>query len=167
MSSQLASVLVVDDEFALRNALRKSLMASGFAVEEARNGEEALNAVRLQPFDLVLLDINMPGIGGVEACRKIRSLTPQTGIVMVTVRDSENDKVNALEAGADDYVTKPFRLRELLARLKALLRRTQSGDAVRPTVVTAGDLEIDVERHQLRRSGQPVHLAPKEFELLS
>ena len=92
MSSQLASVLVVDDEFALRNALRKSLMASGFAVEEARNGEEALNAVRLRSFDLVLLDVNMPGIGGVEACRKIRSLTPQTGIVMVTVRDSENDK---------------------------------------------------------------------------
>ena len=167
MSSQLASVLVVDDEFALRNALRKSLMASGFAVEEPRNGEEALNAVRLRPFDLVLLDINMPGIGGVEACRKIRSLTPQTGIVMVTVRDSENDKVNALEAGADDYVTKPFRLRELIARLRAVLRRTHSPQTTEPRVLTAGELEIDLERRLLRRAGQPVHLAPKEFELLA
>jgi len=160
-------VLVVDDEFALRSALRKSLTAGGFNVEEARSGEEAVSAIREQAYDLVLLDINMPGIGGVEACRRIRELAPQTGIVMVTVRDAENDKVEALEAGADDYVTKPFRLRELLARLKALLRRTQSRDAVRPTVVTAGDLEIDIERHLLRRAGQPVHLAPTEFELLS
>src|SRR5215472_9027043 len=105
MSSQLASVLVVDDEFALRNALRKSLIASGFAVGEARNGEEALNAVRLRPFDLVLFDINMPGIGGVEACGKMSCPTTKTGIVMVTVRNSENDKVTALDAGANDYVT--------------------------------------------------------------
>jgi two-component system KDP operon response regulator KdpE len=86
---------------------------------------------------------------------------------MVTVRDSENDKVDALEAGADDYVTKPFRLRELVARLRAVLRRTQARDAARPVVLTAGDLEIDVERHLLRKAGQPVHLAPKEFELLA
>lgn len=99
MSSQPTSVLVVDDEFVLRKALRKSLAASGFAVEEARNGEEALSVVRQQPFDLVLLDINMPGVGGVEACRKIRGLAPQTGIVMVTVCDTEDDKVDALEAG--------------------------------------------------------------------
>jgi two-component system KDP operon response regulator KdpE len=114
-----------------------------------------------------MLDINMPGIGGVEACRKIRSLTPQTGIVMVTVRDSENDKVNALEAGADDYVTKPFRLRELIARLRAVLRRTHSHETAEPLVLTAGELEIDLERRLLRRAGQPVHLAPKEFELLA
>lgn len=167
MSSKPTSVLVVDDEFALRNALRKSLTASGFAVEEARNGEEALGAVRQRPFDLVLLDINMPGVGGVEACRRIRGLAPQTGIIMVTVRDAENDKVDALEAGADDYITKPFRLRELMARLRAVLRRTQAPDAAQPVVLTAGDLEIDVERRLLRRAGQQVHLAPKEFELLA
>jgi two-component system KDP operon response regulator KdpE len=167
MSSPLNSVLVVDDEPALRKALRTSLTASGFAVEEARNGEEALGAVRQRPFDLVLLDINMPGAGGIDACRKIRDLAPQTGIVMVTVRDAENDKVTALEAGADDYVTKPFRLRELTARLRAVLRRTHVHDATQPVVVTAGDLEIDLERHLLRRAGNPVHLAPKEFELLA
>jgi two-component system KDP operon response regulator KdpE len=167
MSSQPTSVLVVDDEFALRKALRTSLTASGFSVEEARNGEEAVGAVRQRQFDLVLLDINMPGVGGVEACQKIRGLAPQIGIVMVTVRDSENDKVNALEAGADDYVTKPFRLRELIARLRAVLRRTHARDAAQPAVLTAGDLEMDLPRRLLRRGGQPVHLAPKEFELLA
>jgi two-component system KDP operon response regulator KdpE len=86
---------------------------------------------------------------------------------MVTVRDSENDKVNALEAGADDYVTKPFRLRELIARLRAVLRRTHARDAAQPAVLTAGDLEMDLPRRLLRRGGQPVHLAPKEFELLA
>src|SRR5262245_12373964 len=160
-------VLVVDDEFALRSALRKSLTAGGFNVEEARSGEEAVSAIREQPYDLVLLDINMPGVGGVEACRKIRVLAPQTGIVMVTVRDAENDKVDALEAGADDYVTKPFRLRELMARLRAVLRRTHAHNATRPVTLIAGDLEIDLERRVLRRGGQPVHLAPKEFELLA
>src|SRR5215471_15834121 len=167
MPTPSARVLVVDDEFVLRSALRKSLTAGGFNVEEARSGEEAVNSIRQQPCDLVLLDINMPGMGGVEACRRIRELAPQSGIVMVTVRDSENDKVEALEAGADDYITKPFRLRELMARLRAVLRRTQSRDAARPTVLRAGDLEIDIERHILQRAGQPVHLAPKEFELLS
>ncbi|HUI77479.1 MAG TPA: response regulator transcription factor [Bryobacteraceae bacterium] len=167
MLSQPTSVLVVDDEFSLRKALRKSLNASGFDVEEARNGEEAVGAVRQRSFDLVLLDMNMPGVGGVEACRKIRGLAPQTGIVMVTVRDAENDKVDALEAGADDYVTKPFRLRELMARLRAVLRRTHGHEATQVSVLTAGDLEIDLERHLLKRAGQPVHLAPKEFELLA
>jgi len=161
------SVLIVDDEFALRKTLCTSLTASGFAVEEARNGEEAVGAVRQRPFDLVLLDINMPGIGGIEACRRIRGVAPQAGIVMVTVRDAENDKVNALEAGADDYVTKPFRLRELVARLRAVLRRTQVHDQPEETVSTAGDLEIDLQRRVLRRRGQPIHLAPKEFELLA
>jgi len=167
MSSQPTSVLVVDDEFALRTALRKSLSAGGFDVEEARNGEEALGAIRQRSFDLVLLDINMPGVGGMETCRKIRGMAPQTGIVMVTVRDAENDKVDALEAGADDYVTKPFRLRELMARLRAVLRRTEAHEAAPSLILTAGELEMDLERHVLRRAGQAVHLAPKEFELLA
>ena len=124
MSPPPFSVLVVDDEAALRKVIRASLAASGFAVEEAGNGADALSVVHQRPFDLVLLDVNMPGMTGVEACRQIRAYAPRTGIVMVTVRDAEEDKVRALEAGADDYVTKPFQFRELVARLRAVLRRT-------------------------------------------
>jgi two-component system KDP operon response regulator KdpE len=165
MSSLPTSVLVVDDEAALRKALRTSLVASGFTVEEARSGEEALEAVRHQAFDLVLLDINMPGLDGFDACKRIRSVSPQSGIVMVTVKDFEEDKVRALEAGADDYVTKPFRLRELTARLRAVLRRIQP--PADPETVRAGDLELDLKRRILLRNRQEVHLAPKEFDLLA
>src|SRR5579872_7251738 len=143
MSSQ-HSVLIVDDEPALRKALRTSLAASGFDVEEARDGEEALLTARRHPFDLVLLDINMPGINGIDACHKMRGISPRAGIVMVTVRDSEDDKVRALEAGADDYVTKPFKLRELTARLRAVLRRTRMSETVEPVVLRAGNLEMDL-----------------------
>lgn len=167
MSSQPASVLVVDDEPSLRKTLRTSLTASGFAVDEARNGEEAFDAVQHSPFDLVLLDINMPGAGGIDACRKIRTFAPQIGIIMITVRDSENDKVHALEAGADDYVTKPFRLRELVARLRAVLRRTHLNEANEPETLEAGNLEMDLKRRLLRRNGERVHLSPKEFDLLA
>lgn len=160
-------LLLADDEAALRVALRSSLTASGFAVTEARDGTEALRSVRERAFDVVLLDMNMPGGGGLEACRKIRSIAPQTGIMMITVRDSENDKVEALEAGADDYVTKPFQFGELTARLRAVLRRIRAREAGPATNLTAGELEIDLARHVLRRAGQPVHLAPKEFELLT
>jgi two-component system KDP operon response regulator KdpE len=156
---------VVDDEAALRRALRTSLIASGFSVEEARSGEEALDAVRKQAFDLVLLDINMPGLNGFDTCKRIRSVSPQSGIVMVTVKDFEEDKVHALEAGADDYVTKPFRLRELTARLRAVLRRTQP--PADPETVRAGDLELDLKRRILLRNCEEVHLAPKEFDLLA
>jgi two-component system KDP operon response regulator KdpE len=168
MSSKPASVLVVDDEPSLRKTLRTSLDASGFKVEEARNGEEAWDLLQQRFFDLVLLDINMPGAGGIESCRRIREFAQQIGIVMITVRDAENDKVNALEAGADDYVTKPFRLRELIARLQAVLRRTRRPDTTEAaSSLKAGDLEIDLKRHLLWRSGEQVHLSPKEFELLA
>ena len=159
-------VLIADDDSALRNALRLTLQANGFVVTEARDAAEALDSIRGQFFDLALLDINMPG-GGFSACRKVRRAAPHTGIVMVTVRDAESDKVEALEAGADDYVTKPFQVRELVARLRAVLRRMHSREAAPPAVLTAGDLQVDLERHTLHRSGQPVHLAPKEFDLLS
>ena len=167
MPLQQGSVLVVDDEPALRKALRGSLTASGFLVEEARNGEEALGTVHRNPFDLVLLDINMPGISGIDACRRIRGISPHAGIVMVTVRDVEDDKVRALEAGADDYVTKPFKLRELTARLRAVLRRTRQHEAPEPEVIEAGNLKINLQQRLLWKGEEEVHLSPTEFDLLA
>ena len=167
MPSQQGSVLVVDDEPALRKALMASLTASGFTVQEARDGEEAVGTVQRHSFDLILLDINMPGIGGIAACERIRGISPHAGIVMVTVRDLEDDKVRALEAGADDYVTKPFKLRELTARLRAVLRRTRLHDVPDLEVLQVGNLEIDLKQRILRRGGQEVHLSPTEFDLLA
>jgi two-component system KDP operon response regulator KdpE len=167
MSQQPVSVLVVDDEAALRKVLRASLAASGFSVEEVGTGKEAVGVFQQRPFDLVLLDINMPGISGVETCRRIRDLAPHAGIVMVTVRDAEEDKVRALEAGADDYVTKPFRFRELVARMGAVFRRTHLQNSVAPTVYSAGDLKIDLDRRILWKAGEEIHLSPKEFDLMS
>jgi len=166
MNSKRVSILVVDDEPAMRRALRATLSASGFAVEEARNGEEAIELVLQRPVGLVLLDSNMPGIGGVEACRRIRALAPTTGIVMITIRDTEDDKIEALEAGADDYVTKPFLVRELIARLQAVLRRIRVEITEDARVIKAGKLELDIERRALRKGGKDVRLSPTEFELL-
>jgi two-component system KDP operon response regulator KdpE len=160
-------VLVVDDEPALRRVFRTSLTASGFGIKEARSGEEAVEILPQHPFDLVLLDINMPGIGGVEACREIRALAPKIGILMITVRDTENDIVRALEAGADDYITKPVRFRELIARMRAVLRRRDADSASEPGTIEVGDLEMDVERHSLKKAGEVVHLTPTEFDLLA
>jgi two-component system, OmpR family, KDP operon response regulator KdpE len=156
------SVLVVDDEPALRKVIRASLAASGFQVEECGTGRE----VEAHPFDLVLLDVNMPGLGGVETCRRIRALAPRTGIVMVTVRDAEEDKVLALEAGADDYVTKPFRFRELVARMGAVFRRTHP-TAAAETVISIGNLKIDLHRRLLWKGREEIHLSPKEFDLIA
>lgn len=167
MSLQQNSVLIVDDEASLRKTLRTSLTASGFAVEEARNGEEALATVQGHPFDLVLLDVNMPGIGGIEACRRIRESSPHVGIVMITVRDFDDDKVRGLEAGADDYVTKPFKFRELRARLQAVLRRTRLQAETEPRVLEIGNLKLDLDRQLLWRDGEEIHLSPREFDLLA
>ena len=166
MNSKRIRILVVDDEPAMRRALRATLSASGFIIEEARNGEEAVELVAKRSVDLVLLDSNMPGMGGVEACRRIRALAPGAGIVMITIRDTEDDKIEALEAGADDYVTKPFLVRELIARLQAVLRRIRVESAEGEPVLRAGNLELDVPHRRLRRSGEEVRLSPTEFELL-
>ena len=160
------NVLVVDDEPSLRKVLLTTLTARGFAVEESGSAERAIELVRQGTFELVLLDINMPGMGGIEACRRIRSLSPEAAIVMVTVRDGESDIVQALEAGADDYITKPFRFGELVARLRAVLRRTVE-ENTRSTILQAGDLEIDFDKRLLRRSGTMIHLTPTEFDLLA
>ncbi len=167
MPTRQTIVLVVDDEPSLRRVFRTSLTANGFVVEEARSGEEAVEMLPQHPFDLVLLDINMPGIGGVEACREIRGLAPKVGIVMVTVREAEHDMVRALEAGADDYVTKPVRFRELVARMHAVLRRLRSENATEPAVIDVGNLRLDIERRLLSKKGAVVHLTPTEFDLLA
>jgi len=165
--SQRHNVLIVDDEASLRKTLRLSLNTSGFAVSEASNGEEALATLQNLRFDLVLLDINMPGIGGIEACRRIRDASPHAGILMITVRDIDEDKVRGLEAGADDYITKPFKLRELTARIRAVLRRTAIQAAQEPELLSIGDLKIDFARRLFWRDDKEIHLSPKEFDLLA
>jgi two-component system KDP operon response regulator KdpE len=167
MTTGKLNALLVDDESCFRRVLRTCLSAKGFEVEEARSGEEAVAILARSAFDLVLLDVNMPGIGGVEACREIRAHKPKIGIVMVTVQDAESAIVKALEAGADDYITKPIRFGELVARLRAVLRRLRIEDASEPTLLQAGDLELDIHRHVLYRKGEIVHLTPTEFELLA
>jgi two-component system KDP operon response regulator KdpE len=166
MNQKPIRVLVVDDEPAMRRGIRASLTARGYSVDEFRNGEEAVMAMREQPADLVLMDINMPGIGGVEACRRIRSICPGVGIVMITVRETEDDVVEALEAGADDYLTKPFRVRELLARIGALVRRANTEESDGPQSILAGKLELDLKHKLLRKAGHEIHLSPIEFRLL-
>ena len=165
--SETARLLIVDDEPALRRALLTSLAASGFAVSEARNGEEALAILRQAPADVVLLDINMPGLTGIDVCRKIRSLSAKTGVIMVTVREAEEDKVQALEAGADDFITKPYKLREMVARLHAVLRRLSNPQDAGVNILRAGTLELDLERRLVTKNGVEIHLSPKEFDLLA
>ncbi|MBZ5597344.1 MAG: response regulator transcription factor [Acidobacteriia bacterium] len=167
MSTKQFSVLVVDDESPLRRVLLTSLRNSGFAVEEARTAEEALEVMKEQIFDLALLEINLAGMNGLELCREIRALGQPIGIVMVTVRDAEKDMVQALEAGADDCVTKPFRLGELMARCHAVLRRVHAGNAAGEASISAGDLELDLDRRLLRKAGKVVRLTPTEFNLLA
>src|SRR5271169_4010213 len=126
MNQPVIRILVVDDESAIRRALKPPLVELGFQVAEATRGEEALQLMRTGTFDAVLLDVNMPGIGGIETLRRIRALTPRLPILMLTVRDQEEEKVQALDLGADDYVTKPFSTRELIARIRAAVRRVRT-----------------------------------------
>jgi two-component system, OmpR family, KDP operon response regulator KdpE len=157
------TVLVVDDEPQIRRVLRSTLSSQGYVILEAKTGEEAVEIAHKKKPDLVLLDVNMPGIGGIEACRAIRQ-SSEAPIIMLTVRNAERDKVFALDAGADDYVVKPFGIEELLARIRAALRRFVPGQAL-PTFVSK-DLTIDFENRRLAVRGQEVHLTPKEFEVL-
>jgi two-component system KDP operon response regulator KdpE len=159
-----ARILVVDDEPQIRRVMRTTLTGHGYEVHDARSGEEALDSVRKHRFDLILLDVNMPGIGGLAACREIRA-SSDSAIIMLTVRNAEEDKIAALDAGADDYVTKPFSMPELLARIRAALRRV-SAPAGSHAIIRAGDLEIHVAERKVLTRGQPVRLTPKEFDLL-
>jgi two-component system KDP operon response regulator KdpE len=157
-------VLAVDDEPQILRALRASLAARGHDVLTAPNGETALDVLATSDVDLVVLDLGLPGIDGLEVIRRLRSWS-QVPVIVLTVRDAQADKVAALDAGADDYVTKPFAMDELLARTRAVLRRTGPTE-VEPPVVTAGDVEIDLSRRRVTRAGIEVHLTPTEFALL-
>jgi two-component system KDP operon response regulator KdpE len=158
-----ARILVVDDEPQIRRVLRSTLATHGYEIAEAKTGEEAQEWLRKEAPDLVLLDMNMPGMGGVEACREIRRAS-DAPIIMLTVRNAERDKVAALDAGADDYVVKPFGIEELLARIRAALRRYAPGDALPP--FASKDLSIDFEARQVRVRDRDVHLTPKEYDVL-
>jgi two-component system, OmpR family, KDP operon response regulator KdpE len=158
-------ILVVDDEMSIRRALHTTLYNLGFKTVEAARGEEALSLVRTNPFDAVLLDINMPGMTGVDTCRSMRRLFPRIPILMLTVRDSEDDKVEALDAGADDYITKPFQLRELTARMRAAMRWSKAPAVPETPVLHIGDIELDPVRRTVKKASRLVHLTPKEFEL--
>jgi len=158
-----AKILIVDDEPQIRRVLRTTLTSQGYTVVEARTGDEALEEIRHERPDLILLDVNMPGRSGLETCTEIRA-TSDVPIIMLTVRNSERDKVQALDAGADDYVVKPFGVEELMARIRASLRRVAPAESVPPFL--SADLKIDFEKRTVMVKGQPVRLTPKEFELL-
>lgn len=164
MSSPETQILVVDDERQIRRVMRVALEAEGYAVIEARTGEEALEQLANHPVDLILLDLNMPGMGGMQACREIRAAS-EAAIVVLSVRSSEEDKIEALDAGADDYVTKPFSGKELLARIRAALRRVPEPPRERPAV-RIGDLVIHLDSRTVESPSRPVRLTPKEFDLL-
>jgi len=159
----LAKILVVDDEPQVRRAFRAILSSQGCAVIEARDGTEAIEEIKADAPDLVLLDINMPGIDGFETCRRIRE-SSDVPIIIVTVRGAEIDKVRALDAGADDYLVKPFGTQELLARIRAAIRRIPGAEEQPP--FNSPGLKIDFERRRVIANGEPVHLTPTEFELL-
>jgi two-component system KDP operon response regulator KdpE len=157
-------ILVVDDDPQIRRVLKVTLTGQGYEVDDAKNGDAAFEKLREARFDLVLLDMNMPGTSGLDACRAIREQS-EIAIIMLTVRDNETDKVEALDAGADDYVTKPFTTPELSARIRAALRRTPwtQGPSGRLTLGTA---TVDFDTRQVTSRGRHVHLTPKEFDLL-
>ena len=167
MDSTPGSVLLVEDDLSIRRGLRATLSALQFRIGEAATGEEALIRMRTSSYDAVLMDLNMPGMGGVEACRRVRAEFPQMSILVVTVRDSEADHVEALDAGADDYITKPFRIRELTARIRAAVRRRRTPAAAVKAAIKVGIFELDPYCRLATKRGQKIHLTPTEFDLLS
>lgn len=157
-----ATILVVDDEPQIRRVMRATLTAHGYTIIEARDGQEALEKMRDRP-ELVILDMNLPVMDGIETCRAIRKVS-NVPVVMLTVRSAEKDKVRALDAGADDYIVKPFGIQELLARIRAALRRSPSGEPEQ--VISTKDFQLDFENREVTASGKLVHLTPKEYDVL-
>lgn len=166
MGEPQGRVLIVEDDVSLRRSLRATLGILGFEVGEAGNGEEGLASLRTAHYDAVLLDINMPGLGGIDTCIRMRRIFTRLPILMLTVRGSEDDKVKALESGADDYITKPFRIRELTARLRTAIRRYHAPETPAELPITVGDLTLDPVLRCAQRAGEAIHLTPLEFEAL-
>jgi DNA-binding response OmpR family regulator len=159
-------ILVVDDEPTLVATLRYNLEREGFAVDTASDGESGLSAARASRPDLILLDLMLPAMDGLEVCRVLRR-EMTTPILMLTAKTEEIDKVVGLELGADDYVTKPFSMRELLARVRALLRRAETTPSAEAEVLLAGDLQVDLRRMEASRGGRALALKPRELDLLA
>ena len=156
------AILVVDDDAGLRRAVRRVLASQGFEVEVAATGAEALLLLRARAFDLVVLDVMMPGGDGIEVCERLRAEGDRLPVLMLTARDAVRDRVAGLDAGADDYLVKPFANEELLARVRALIRRTGGGGET----LAFSDLELDLSTRDARRAGREIELSPIEFELL-
>ena len=159
------TILLIDDEPQIRRVLRTSLAAQGAKVLDVQSGEEALELLREETVDLILLDMNMPGMGGLDTCRAIRNGW-DVPIIIVSVRDSDKDKVETLDAGADDFVTKPFSFDELMARIRAALRRTGFATDTTPNRISAPNLEIDFAQRRVVAGGKQVRLTPTEFDIL-
>ncbi|MDI6631637.1 MAG: response regulator transcription factor [Bacillota bacterium] len=163
----MPQILLVDDERLLVKGLKRSLEESGFTVVTAYDGEQALSVLQNTQVDLVVLDIMLPKIDGLEVCRRIRKRW-NTPVIMLTARGEDTDKIVGLELGADDYLAKPFNTRELVARIRAVLRRTaHAGEEAPAGVLQFGDLEIDIPRQRVTVAGRPVELTATEFDLLS
>ena len=163
-----ARVLVVDDDPELRQFLRQELEVEGYGCDTAANGTQALTRIRNEHWDLVLLDWTLPDFSGVEVCRRMRAAEDATPVLMLTARDDVKERVEALDSGADDYLTKPFSIEELLARVRARLRRAmpEATTASEPTTLQLADLELNTASREVSRSGRAVSLTVKEFELL-
>ncbi|MBF0318178.1 MAG: response regulator [Nitrospirae bacterium] len=163
-------VIVVDDEKDIVELISYNLAKEGFHVTSSFNGEDGLNKIKAQRFDLIILDLMLPGIQGIDLCKTLKSSeeTAAVPIIMVTAKSEEFDKVLGLEMGADDYITKPFSIRELLARVKAVLRRTQEKAALEPSTkaLKIGDIEMDIDTYKVNKKGIPVKLSATEFKLL-
>jgi two-component system KDP operon response regulator KdpE len=159
-------VLVVDDEPAIRRALRASLSELGFIIDEASRGEDAIQLVQAKLYDAVLLDINMPGMGGIKTLLKLRPMFPRLPILMLTVQDSEESKIDALERGADDYITKPFSMRECMARIRSAVRRAQTPERPADAPIAIGEIQVTPARRIVTKAGQQIHLTRKEYEIL-
>ena len=160
-----AKILIVDDEPQITRVLRTALSTQGYSLQIAANGVEGMEAVHTWKPDLVITDVSMPQMNGVELCREIRAVS-QIPIIVLSVRNQDLTKVEALDAGADDYVTKPFSIQELQARVRAQLRRSAAANDEAPQIIEAGDFLIDLPQHRVVVRGQDIHLTPKQFDLL-
>ncbi|MBB5342231.1 response regulator transcription factor [Tunturibacter empetritectus] len=162
---QHAKILIVDDEAQITRVLRTALSTQGYSLRIAANGVEGMEAVHAWKPDLVVTDVSMPEMNGIELCREIRAVST-VPIIVLSVRNQEAMKIEALDAGADDYVTKPFSIQELQARVRAQLRRGSAAESEAPQIISAGDFYIDIPQHRVVVRGQDTHLTPKQFDLL-